>query len=399
MAVTHRTGLRHDSRHDEEAGPRVVEPDTVEREGAGFDLQMRGYARDQVEQRIGEWATAYDALELERDQLLTELTELRGRPQQLTPLASMSARVVGIVESAEAEAADLLASAQRVADAIVADAREVADADLLAAAQERAYATDESDRMLLAARETADRLVLDAEAHANRAREMADTEAAETLRAANEEADRLRVLLAAEEEQVLAAARLEAAELERSTAHQRDIAEAEHARLLAAHASQQKQYAVQLRAELDDLQARKAEVDADLRRIRQVVGATPAPTATPQESAAEPLFARAAAAPAPSFLTAAETALVGDPGGPEPEPIGHFMHTGHTGEHVLDAAPPAAPTTVPSYVERSPEPLDVELYDDPQTEHTTALSTDAIRSLARRRAPASEPDTGELPRD
>ena len=64
MASPLRAAHRH--HEDNDAGPRVVEPDAVEREGAGFDLQMRGYARDQVEQRIGEWATAYDALELER---------------------------------------------------------------------------------------------------------------------------------------------------------------------------------------------------------------------------------------------------------------------------------------------------------------------------------------------
>lgn len=382
MAVTHRTPIQ-----------RIIEPDAVEREGAGFDLQMRGYAREQVEQRIHEWATAYDALELERDQLLTEITDLRARPQQLSPLSSMSARVTQIVEAAEAEAADLQASAQRVADSIVVDAREAADADLEVAAHARADATVEADRMLIEARqateamrrdsrEAADRLVLEAQA----------------------EAEAVRAAVRGEQEQILSAARADAAELERTTAYQREKAEAEHQRLLAAHTSQQKRYAADLRAELADLQRLRDEAQAEVDRLRQMLS-VPGP----------------AAAVVPSAL--AEPAV-------DDDLLADFMHTGNTGENDVSSAG-LAQAEPPSHVEPAPhssrtaavssggdevsstEPaasegvIDLEPVDDAET---AAIPLRPVARRVRRGSPArssagsadrpgDEPITGELPRD
>lgn len=359
MAATHRTPIQ-----------RIIEPDAVEREGSSFDLQMRGYAREQVEQRIHEWATAYDALELERDQLVTEIAELRARPQQLSPLSSMSARVAQIVEAAEAESADLRASAQRVADSIVVDAREAADADLDVAAHARADATAEGDRMLIESRqateamrrdsrEAADRLVLEAQA----------------------EAEALRAAVRGEQEQILSSARAEAAELERTTTYQREKAEAEHQRLLAAHTSQQKRYATDLRTELADLQRLRDEAQAEVDRLRQMLSVPGPAAAVVPPGLAEPVV--------------------------DDDLLADFMHTGHTGENDLPAARAVRFEPVPL----SDPVIDLEPVDDEPAADDPETAAIPVRPAARRarRAPAakpvakhasqsvSEPDTSELP--
>ncbi len=371
MAATHRSPHRlQDSRIPEH---RVIEPDALaaEREADGFDLKVRGYARDQVEERIREWAAAYDAIELERDQLATELTELRAQPVQLSPLASMSIRVREIVEAAETEAQEALAAARHEADAILAEAQQRASDELNAAARERAVARGESDRLVDGAQVEADRLISDAQ-----------NTYARLVGEAQADADRIRAALAVEEEQILSGARLEAAELERSTTRQREIAEAEHNRLLSAHANQQKQYAAQLRADLEELEGRRREAEAELARLRQLVSvpATATPQAWDRPTGAVASFA---AAPAPVEV-----------------PVDSMLHSGDTGETLLTtpvaqfeplpqqawAEPPrmAPPATAPPAPVASPPAVEP-LRSDPASDEPTA-------ALPRRtsRPPASD---------
>ncbi len=319
MTATHRTS------------PTVLEPDAIERESAGFDLQMRGYSREQVEQRIAEWATAYDAVELERDQLLAEVSDLRDRPQQLTPLESMSARVLQIVTAAEQEAAQLRETARQEVGALLADAQETAEADRSAAASERTVAAGEAQRWVTEGREQAKRLVDEATEEAERLRAEAAAEAAELVSRATAEAAQIRGVVAAEEEQILSSARLDAAELERTTTRQREIAEAEHQRLLAAHASQQKQYAASLRAELQELQSRRDEAEGELNRLRQLL-ALPAPARASAEPPVVAPTAVAARRPAAEPIAA--------------EPIAPIA-AGPLDPGPLDAAPIPAPPVVP----------------------------------------------------
>jgi cell division septum initiation protein DivIVA len=400
MAATHRTSARTVDHH--EGGPRVVEPDAVEREGAGFDLAMRGYARDQVEHRIHEWATAYDALEIERDQLLAELGDLRARPQQLTPLASMSARVAQIVDAAEVEASEALAAARHEADAILAEAQQLAAADLEAAHAERTVAQAEADRLRLEsqaayeqlvgeAQDQAQALVTEAQARSQQVIGDAQTGYREMLDAAHTEVARLQVLIAAEENERLSAARLEAEELARTTHRQREIAENEHERLLAAHASQQRQQrqiAAGLRAEVEELLARRNGLAAEL--------AAP-PRTAPVAPAAPPITRRAVPEPMPMPVAVAGVDA-------EVAPLETFMHRGDTGE-VWTAEPVEAPESAPA----AALPRRVPLHEAPIEPATTPLDPDAIRNLrrrtaadqraaaARKAAAPQEPITGELP--
>ena len=343
----------------------VIEPDALHRDAAreseGFDLKVRGYDRDQVEQRIHEWATAYDQVEMERDQLVAELTELRSRPPQLSPLASMSARVARVVEDAEIESNEAIAAARHEADAHLAEAQHQAADELNAAAQERAIARSESVRLVDEAQGEAERLLSEAQATYSR-----------VVGEASTEAERIRAVLAQEEEQILSGARLEAAELERATARQREISEAEHQRLLSAHANQQKQYAAALRAELEDLEARRAEAEGELARLRQLVAV---PTSAPQPAVAAPPVTW----DNPSGAVAAFT----EPPAPEDVPVDSFLHTGDTGETAL--TPPVA------------EPVQSPALTDRYAARTRARNA-AIDALARKKAIAAEDaETGLLP--
>ncbi len=355
MSATHRS-----------ATARVIEPDAlprdVDRESEGFDLKVRGYDREQVEQRIHEWATAYDQVEMERDQLLAELTDLRARPAQLSPLASMSARVARVVEDAEIEANEALAAARHEADAHLAEAQHQASDELNAAAQERAIARSESIRLVDDAQSEAERMLSEAQATYSR-----------VVGEANAEAERIRAVLAQEEEQILSGARLEAAELERATARQREIAEAEHHRLLAAHANQQKQYAAALRGELEDLEARRAEAEGELARLRQLVAV---PTAAPA-----PLSVTAP--PVTWDRPAGTVAAFAEPPMAEDVPVESFLHTGDTDE-----------TPLPQQL---PDPVASSTIADRYAARTKARNA-AIDALARKKAvAAAEAETGLMP--
>jgi cell division septum initiation protein DivIVA len=340
------------------AAARVIEPDALardaERESEGFDLKVRGYDREQVEQRIHEWATAYDQVEMERDQLLAELSDLRARPAQLSPLSSMSERVARIVQDAEAEAHETLEAARHEADALLAEAQQQSSDELNAAAQERAIARTESDRLIDSAQAEADRLLSEAQATYSR-----------VVGEASAEAERVRAVLAQEEEQILSGARLEAAELDRTTTRQREIAEAEHQRLLAAHANQQKQYASALRGELEDLEARRAEAEVELGRLRQLVAV---PTAQPAPPMSAP--------PVTWDRPVGTVAAFAEPPVPQDVPVESFLHTDET------LLPQPTPTSA-GIVDRSAA--------------RTKARNAAIDALARKKAAAAaEAETGVL---
>jgi cell division septum initiation protein DivIVA len=289
-----------DDDSDLDLSRHVIEPDRVSTTrdegdvGTQFDLNWRGYDRHQVDAYLRTWGEDYWSTKNERDALLAELDHLRAQPpHQLSPLSSMSARLQGIVIAAEEEAEALRHESRAAADELLAAARAQADSDRAAAAAERSVAVGEADRMTREAREQyerivgeaqaiADRELAEAHAEATRLLEGAQAEATALVSQATAEAAEIRRIVAAEEDQILSAARAEADELERSTTRQRAIAEAEHQRLLAAHASQQRHFSEGLRLEVAQLQAEAERLTTEVERRRtQVIAATGSPAPAP----------------------------------------------------------------------------------------------------------------------
>jgi cell division septum initiation protein DivIVA len=205
------------------------------REGSAFDLVLRGYDREQVEERLSQWADALTQAEEQRNDALTALAQAQARADAAPPrpAVELSDRLKQILVLAEDEASEI---------------RAVADHEVRTAVDRaRAEAT--------AVRE---------QAHADLRRDVdaARTEAARVLADAREEAER-----------TLAAAREEAEDVAMDTARTRDEAHEAHEQLLIDQQARHRRETDRLLEEITQLEVRRDEVRAQINRLRDSLSA------------------------------------------------------------------------------------------------------------------------------
>lgn len=199
------------------------------REGSAFDVVLRGYDREQVEDRLVQWADALALAEEQRDDAIATLAEVQARAEAAPrPVIELSNRLRNILVLAEDEAAEIRAVAAEEVRTAVDRARSEA-----AAVSERAHA--ELRRDVEAAREEAARILGDAHAEAER---------------------------------TLACAREEAEDVAMDTARTREEAHQAHQRLIAEQQAAQRREADRLTEEITHLEARRDEVRDQIARLR-----------------------------------------------------------------------------------------------------------------------------------
>jgi cell division septum initiation protein DivIVA len=218
-----------------------IEPDTDElslgrREGSAFDLVLRGYDREQVEERLSQWADALTQAEEQRNDALAALAEAEARAEAAPPrpAVELSARLQQILVLAEDEAHEI-----------------------------RTVAEDE-------VRTAVDRARTEAAA----VRDAAHAELRRELAAARDEAASLLADVSAEAERMLAAAREEADDVAMETARIRQEAHETHERLLADQQAQHRRQTDLLLEEITQLEARRDEVRATIARLRDALAAS-----------------------------------------------------------------------------------------------------------------------------
>jgi hypothetical protein len=204
------------------------------REASAFDVVLRGYDREQVEERLLQWSEALTEAEDQRDLALEALQEARRQAERPSPALQISDRLRQILGLAEQEAADIRAeAAAEVRDAVervraeAADIREKAHADLR--------------RDIATAQQEAEQLVAEAQAQAR---------------------------------QILAQADEEAQDVAVTTARTRDGAHEAHQLLLAEHRREQDQVAEHLRQEIVAFEQRRDQVREQLEQLRDALSSS-----------------------------------------------------------------------------------------------------------------------------
>ena len=215
----------------------MTEHDTDElaltrREASAFDIVLRGYDREQVEERLLQWSEALADAQDERDATLTELAEARRQVENQSPALQVSDRLREILMLAEQEATQIRADA-------AAEVRDAVEAARTQSADIRTKSEAEIRKNTAAANTEAKRIVAEAKAHA-------------------------RELLAAAEE--------EAKDVAVTTARTRQEALEAHDILVARQHEESEQLGEQLRQEIVALEQRRDDVREQLERLRDALG-------------------------------------------------------------------------------------------------------------------------------
>lgn len=205
------------------------------REGSAFDLVLRGYDREQVEERLAQWADALTQAEEQRNDALAALAQAEARADAVPPrpAVELSGRLQQILVLAEDEANEI---------------RAVTDHEV---------------------RTAVDR----ARAEAAAVREQAHADLRQDVDSARAEATRLLTEARAEAERTLSAAREEADDVAMDTARTRDEAHQQHEQLLADQLAQHRRETDRLLEEITQLEVRRDEVRAQINRLRDSLSA------------------------------------------------------------------------------------------------------------------------------
>jgi cell division septum initiation protein DivIVA len=219
-----------------DANPDTHELSLGRREGSAFDVVLRGYDREQVEDRLAQWADALAQAEDQRNEAFAALAEVEAQVQAAPPrpVVELSDRLRQILVLAEDEATETRAVAQEEVRTAVERARAEA-----AAVRDKA--------------------------HADLRRDVA---------AAQAEASRTITEARAEAEQLLAVAREEAEDLALHTARTREEAHEAHETLLAEQQAKHRRETDRLLEEITQLEARRDEVRAQIARLRDALSAS-----------------------------------------------------------------------------------------------------------------------------
>jgi cell division septum initiation protein DivIVA len=202
------------------------------REASAFDIVLRGYDREQVEERLLQWSEALADAQDERDTALNELAEARHQVENQSPALQVSDRLREILTLAEQEATQIRAdAAAEVRDAVEAARNQSADI--------RTKSDAEIRKNTAAANNEAKRIVAEAKAHAR---------------------------------EVLAAAEEEAKDVAVTTARTRQESLEAHDILIARQHEETEQLGEQLRQEIVALEQRRDDVREQLERLRDALG-------------------------------------------------------------------------------------------------------------------------------
>ena len=204
------------------------------REASAFDIVLRGYDREQVEERLLQWSEALADAQDERDAALADLQEAKRQAENRSPALQISERLREILVLAEQEATQIRADAA----AEVRDAVTTARTDSEAIREKTA---EDIRREIAAAQQESRRIISEAKA-----------EARDLLVAAEEEAKDVAV----------------------TTARARQEAQESHEILLARHHEQAEQVAEQLRQEIVALEQRRDDVREQLERLRDALASS-----------------------------------------------------------------------------------------------------------------------------
>lgn len=213
-------------------GPDTDEISIGRREGNAFDLVLRGYDRDQVEERLAQWADALVQAEQQRDEALIALAEAEASPPR--PAIELSDRLQRILVMAE----------------------------------------DEADEIRTNADERVRTAVNQAEAEAAAVREAADHDVRRELASARAEATRIVNEALNEARRTLEHASAEAADVALNTAKQRQEAMEAHEALLAEQQSEHRRETDRLLEEITHLEASRDEVREQVTRLRDALAAS-----------------------------------------------------------------------------------------------------------------------------
>jgi len=204
------------------------------REASAFDIVLRGYDREQVEERLLQWSEALTEAEDQRDAALEALKETRRTAEKPSPALKISERMKTILLLAEQEAAEIRAEA-------AAEVRDAVDRTRAEVDKVREEARADLDEEIRTARLEARQLIVDAQEDARR---------------------------------ILSEAQAEAHDVELTAARNRDEAIEQHQILLARHREQAQQVSEQLRQEIVALEQRRDEVRAQLERLRDALSSS-----------------------------------------------------------------------------------------------------------------------------
>lgn len=231
--------MAHNIPNPPAGGPAPGTADTGEmpltsREGSVFDVVLRGYDRQQVEERLAQWAQALTGAERQRDAALAALQQARAQAARNSVADQLSDRLREILRLAEDEADAIREQARQEVSGAVGQAREQAE-------QLRAAARREVDQASEQAREQAELIV--GRAHA-------------------------------EAEHLLAQAKAEAEDVAADTARVRAEGRREHEQALSAQRAEQAAERQQLEAEIAELERRRDQVRTDVARLRDALAAS-----------------------------------------------------------------------------------------------------------------------------
>src|SRR6266487_4402634 len=232
-----------------------------------FDVALRGYDREQVDQHLVEVRSDFDSVLSERDELAVRVRQLQQRLEDLhlstadeepadeLPVSSLTgfgARVEKILRLAEDEATALREETRHDVEQERADAQKqlsaIREATEKEAGAHRRKVEQEAAGMLDRTRQEAARLRAEAEAHAAATREEASGHLeAVRARAAQAAADFETALAKRRQQEMLQAAQRESAELVAEARAQADRTRRESERDLAALAKRRDAITEQLR--------------------------------------------------------------------------------------------------------------------------------------------------------
>lgn len=201
------------------------------REASAFDVVLRGYDREQVEERLLQWSEALTDAEQQRDAALQALAEARRAAEHKSPGLQLSERLKQILVLAEQEAADIRSAAEaEVRDGLD---RVRTEADAL---RERTHA--DLRRETSAAQAEARQFIADAQIQAR---------------------------------EVISAAEEEARDVALIAARTREESVEQHEILLARQREETEQVADQLRQEIVALEQRRDDVRTQLEHLRDAL--------------------------------------------------------------------------------------------------------------------------------